>query len=96
MEIKLYDQTHSARRHQCRALYRSGTSNRAVAVRDAHAWRVFAGHGFEQGMKDRGVRYEKALLPVVSNVMIDGRLITGQNPGSARKMAATVANILMK
>ncbi|MFT4199477.1 type 1 glutamine amidotransferase domain-containing protein [Gordonia sp. (in: high G+C Gram-positive bacteria)] len=45
----------------------------------------------EQVAKDRGAHYEKALLPFVSNVVVDGRLITGQNPGSAKATAKRVA-----
>lgn len=45
----------------------------------------------EQRMKERGARYSKALLPLVSNVVVDGRLVTGQNPGSAKDTAAKVA-----
>lgn len=41
----------------------------------------------EQEMKDRGALYEKALLPFVPNVVVDGRLITGQNPQSAKATA---------
>nr|WP_244136410.1 type 1 glutamine amidotransferase domain-containing protein [Burkholderia sp. BCC0405] len=32
----------------------------------------------EQQMQQRGARYEKALLPFTSNVVVDGRLVTGQ------------------
>lgn len=48
----------------------------------------------EQAMKDRGALYEKALLPFVSNVVVDGRLVTGQNPGSAKATAKKVAALL--
>lgn len=48
----------------------------------------------EQVAKDRGALYEKALLPFVSNVVVDGNLITGQNPGSARATARAVAGVL--
>ncbi|MFT3900434.1 MAG: type 1 glutamine amidotransferase domain-containing protein [Gordonia sp. (in: high G+C Gram-positive bacteria)] len=48
----------------------------------------------EQVAKDRGARYEKALLPFVSNVVVDGRLITGQNPGSAKATAKKVVAAL--
>ena len=36
----------------------------------------------------------KALLPFVSHTVRDGRLITGQNPGSARATAKAVARCL--
>jgi putative intracellular protease/amidase len=48
----------------------------------------------EQAMKGRGALYEKALIPFVSNVVVDGRLVTGQNPGSAKATARQVAALL--
>lgn len=48
----------------------------------------------EARMKERGARYSKALLPFVSNVVVDGRLVTGQNPGSAKETAMRVAALL--
>ena len=51
-------------------------------------------YNVEERMKERGARYSKALLPFVSNVVADGRLVTGQNPGSAKDTAAKVAALL--
>ncbi|MFT3888408.1 MAG: type 1 glutamine amidotransferase domain-containing protein [Arachnia sp.] len=51
-------------------------------------------YNVEQLMKDRGARYSKALLPFVSHAVVDGRLVTGQNPGSAKETAAKVAALL--
>ncbi len=48
----------------------------------------------EEEMKRRGARYEKALLPFVSNVVTDGRLVTGQNPQSAKATATQVAALV--
>ena len=48
----------------------------------------------EAEMKQRGARYEKALLPFVSNVVVDGRLVTGQNPFSAKATADEVVQLL--
>ncbi|MGN6197472.1 type 1 glutamine amidotransferase domain-containing protein [Humibacter sp.] len=48
----------------------------------------------EQEMKQRGARYEKAKLPFVSYAVVDGRLVTGQNPGSAKETAEKVAELL--
>ena len=45
----------------------------------------------EEEMKQRGALYEKALLPFVSYAVNDGRLVTGQNPGSAKETAKKVA-----
>ncbi|WP_066910642.1 type 1 glutamine amidotransferase domain-containing protein [Millisia brevis] len=48
----------------------------------------------EQVVTDRGARYEKALLPFVSYAVVDGNLVTGQNPGSAKETAEKVAALL--
>lgn len=48
----------------------------------------------EEEMKRRGANYEKALLPFVSYAITDGRLVTGQNPASARATAKRVADLL--
>lgn len=48
----------------------------------------------EAEMKRRGARYEKAFLPFVSHVVVDGRLVTGQNPASAKATAGKVAALL--
>lgn len=54
----------------------------------------FMPYNAQAEMKRRGARYEKALLPFVSNVMVDGRLVTGQNPFSAKATAKKVAELL--
>lgn len=48
----------------------------------------------EAEMKRRGARYEKALLPFLPHAIADGRLITGQNPLSAKATARTIAAML--
>jgi len=48
----------------------------------------------EAEMKRRGARYEKAPLPFVANVVVDGRLVTGQNPFSAKATAKAVLRLL--
>ncbi len=45
-------------------------------------------------MQRRGARYEKAFLPFISHVIADGRLVTGQNPWSAKATARKVAALL--
>jgi putative intracellular protease/amidase len=50
----------------------------------------------EQGLKDRGSNYTKAFIPMTSNVVVDGNLITGQNPFSSREMAEVVMGELKK
>ena len=48
----------------------------------------------EAEIKQRGARYEKAWMPFVPNVVVDGRLVTGQNPASANATAQRVAQLL--
>jgi putative intracellular protease/amidase len=48
----------------------------------------------EQIAKERGARYEKALIPFRSYAVADGTLITGQNPFSARLTARMVVDRL--
>lgn len=48
----------------------------------------------EAEMKKRGGRYEKALLPFASHVAADGRLVTGQNPFSAKATAERIVTVL--
>ncbi|MBB3140914.1 type 1 glutamine amidotransferase domain-containing protein [Halomonas organivorans] len=48
----------------------------------------------EQTMRERGARYEKAWLPFVSKVSVDERLVTGQNPQSAKATAKHVVALL--
>jgi putative intracellular protease/amidase len=51
-------------------------------------------YNVEQRIQERGAHYSKALLPFVSNAVVDGRLVTGQNPGSAKETATKVADLL--
>ena len=51
-------------------------------------------YNVEERMRQRGARYSKAILPFVSNSVVDGRLVTGQNPGSARETATRLADLL--
>lgn len=48
----------------------------------------------EQAMKDRGADYSKALLAFGTHVVTDGKLVTGQNPGSARGVGDAVVKLL--
>lgn len=48
----------------------------------------------EEEMKNRGALYRKARLPFVSYAVVDGNLVTGQNPGSAKETAQKVAAAL--
>lgn len=51
-------------------------------------------YNIEEEIQERGADYSKALLPFVSNVVVDGNLVTGQNPGSAKETATKVAALL--
>lgn len=42
----------------------------------------------------RGAIYEKALIPFMSKSVVDGRLITGQNPGSTKAVAQATLTAL--
>ena len=48
----------------------------------------------EDESKKRGARYEKGLLPFAPHTVVDGTLVTGQNPGSARATAKKVVSVL--
>lgn len=48
----------------------------------------------EEAMVERGASYSRAALPFVSYTVVDGRLVTGQNPGSAEETARKVADLL--
>lgn len=48
----------------------------------------------EEEVKKRGALYEKAKLPFVSYTVVDGNLVTGQNPGSASETAEKVADLV--
>lgn len=48
----------------------------------------------EQEMKRRGALYEKTIVPFATKVVVDGQLVTGQNPGSAKATAEHVAALI--
>ncbi|HEY0890772.1 MAG TPA: type 1 glutamine amidotransferase domain-containing protein [Nocardioides sp.] len=48
----------------------------------------------EEELKKRGADYRKATLPFVSYAVVDGNLVTGQNPASAKETATKVAAAL--
>jgi putative intracellular protease/amidase len=48
----------------------------------------------EEEVKKRGAHYKKAKLPFVSYTVVDGNLVTGQNPGSAKETARKVVAAL--
>ncbi len=50
----------------------------------------------EAGLKERGADYKKAFIPMTSKVVVDGNLITGQNPFSSKETAKVVMRELKK
>lgn len=48
----------------------------------------------EDEAKKRGGLYEKGMIPFKSYAVIDGNLVTGQNPGSAKETAKKVVSLL--
>ena len=42
----------------------------------------------EDKLKERGAHYTKSMIPFIEFIEMDERLITGQNPSSARKVAS--------
>lgn len=48
----------------------------------------------EAELKERGADYEKAFIPMTSKVVVDGNLVTGQNPASSKEMAKMVLHRL--
>jgi putative intracellular protease/amidase len=48
----------------------------------------------EQEAKKRGANYQKAKLPFVSYTQVDRNLVTGQNPGSAKRTAERITELL--
>lgn len=48
----------------------------------------------EEEMRRRGALYEKNFVPFTSNVVVDGRLVTGQNPQSAKATGEKIAELL--
>lgn len=50
----------------------------------------------EQEIKNRKANYQKAFIPMTSKVVVDGNLITGQNPFSSKEMAKVLMEELNK
>src|SRR5699024_3000563 len=42
----------------------------------------------------RGANYSKAILPFNSHIVVDGLLVTGQNPKSAKRVGKAVVRLL--
>ena len=54
----------------------------------------FMPYNAEAEVRRRGADYRKALLPFTPHVVTNGRLVTGQNPFSAKATAIAVAERL--
>ncbi|MBX3240954.1 MAG: type 1 glutamine amidotransferase domain-containing protein [Chitinophagaceae bacterium] len=50
----------------------------------------------EAELKQRNSNYKKAFIPMTSKVLVDGNLITGQNPFSSKEIAKVVMRQLKK
>lgn len=51
-------------------------------------------YNVEAEMELRGAHYEKALIPFLPKAVVDGRLVSGQNPQSAKLTAQKVVDLL--
>ena len=51
-------------------------------------------YNVEQRIKDLGAKYSKGLIPFTSYTQVDGRLVTGQNPGSAKATAKKTLEVI--
>ncbi|AZA10418.1 type 1 glutamine amidotransferase domain-containing protein [Corynebacterium gerontici] len=51
-------------------------------------------YNIEERIKERGAEYSKKPIPFVSNVVVDERLVTGQNPSSAKAVAEAVVETM--
>lgn len=51
-------------------------------------------YNMEQRLKDKGMHYSKAFFPLAGHTVVDGNLITGQNPNSTTKTARAVVKTL--
>lgn len=50
----------------------------------------------DERLEEQGATYRKALRPMASKVVVDGRLVTGQNPTSATDVGKAVVKLLSK
>lgn len=51
-------------------------------------------YNVEEEIQKRGAKYSKNIVPFTSNVVVDGRFVTGQNPTSAKATATKVAELV--
>ena len=98
----------SAIGHGSCGLLKTRLSNGALLIADRHitgcSWTedILLGlarhrpYNAEMEMTQQGARYDKASLPFASHVVLDGQLVTGQNPRSARETARLIAELVRK
>lgn len=55
----------------------------------------FVPYNMQERLSDRGMDYSKAFFPLSKHVVVDGNLITGQNPNSAHKAAEKALEVLI-
>jgi putative intracellular protease/amidase len=48
----------------------------------------------EDEIQEQGAEYDKSLIPFASHVVVDGRIVTGQNPGSSKEVAREVLHMV--
>lgn len=53
-------------------------------------------YNLEKTLKDKGMIHSKSVLPLGKHSVVDGNLITGQNPNSATDMAEKTLDVLRK
>ncbi|HEY9100441.1 type 1 glutamine amidotransferase domain-containing protein [Chitinimonas sp.] len=53
-------------------------------------------YSLQTELEAKGARYEKSLLPFGSFALIDGRIVTGQNPGSSKAVAQALLSALSR
>lgn len=51
-------------------------------------------YNLEKSLKKRGMSYSKAFLPLMGHTVVDGQLITGQNPNSAMNTAKAALSLV--
>ncbi len=56
----------------------------------------FVPYNLQKVLKERGMIYIKAFLPLMGHVVVDGLLVTGQNPNSATLTAKKTLEIMKK
>jgi len=54
----------------------------------------FVPYNMQKALKERGMIYSKAFFPFAGHTVVDGRLITGQNPNSAIETAKKALEML--